>query len=606
MLRHSAVLFGALAVLWGPAPVALAADYFVATDGEDSRDGLTPSTAWRTIQKAASSVPPGSTVNVRAGVYLEKVVVGVSGLPGQPITFQPYAGEGVVLDGTGVSGANLVEIVDRSWVRWVGFEMRNLLGASDGSAVRIVGKGAGLEVRGNRIHELRGTSAMGITVYGTDGTAPISGLVIEGNEVFDAEPAPSEAIVVNGNVDGFRVSGNVVHDVNNIGIDVIGGEGTCPVPASDAARNGVVAGNLVYRARSSYGGGFGAGIYVDGARDVVLERNVVHSSDLGIEVGAENAATDATRVTVRENALFANDKAGLVFGGFDVAVGRVTQSTFRNNTLYANDALGLGYGQLWVQWASGNVVSGNVVHGGTRTLLLNEGTGSASNSFDYNVWWCDAGAAAAAFDVGAASYVGFASYRSGTGRDANGAGADPLLASPSTGDLHLLPGSPALDAADPAIAPAPGETDLDGEPRLAGTAVDAGADEAGRAASRLHTLAPCRLLDTRGAQGPFGAPALGAGTTRLFLVAGRCGVPTTARAISVNLTAVLPSSPGWLGLRPAAATPPSPTSVLNLAPGRVRANNAVVSLSGDGGALAVVSGSPGPVDVVLDVNGWFE
>ncbi len=606
MPRLAAALLSALAVLGSAAPSASAADYYVATDGDDARDGLTPSTAWRTIQKAASTVPPGSTVNVRAGVYHEKVVVGVSGLPGQPVTFQPYAGEGVVLDGTGVAGAHLVEIVGRSWVRWVGFEMRNLLAASDGSAVRIEGAGTGVEVRGNRIHELRGTSAMGITVYGTDGTTPISGLVVEGNEVFDAEPAPSEAIVVNGNVDGFRIAGNVVHDVNNIGVDVIGGEGTCPVPASDAARNGVVAGNVVFRARSSYGGGFGAGIYVDGGRDVVVERNVVHSCDLGIEVGAENAGTDATRVTVRGNALLANDKAGLVFGGYDASVGRVTQSAFRNNTLYGNDALGLGYGQLWVQWASGNVVSGNVVHGGARTLLLNEGTGSASNGFDHNVWWCDAGAAAAVFEVGAASYTGFAAYRSGTGRDAHGAGADPLLAAPAAGDVHLLPGSPALDAADPSIVPAAGETDLDGEARPVGTALDAGADEGGRAPSRLHTLAPCRLLDTRGAAGPFGGPALPPGSTRLFLLAGRCGVPPSARALSVNLTAVLPAAAGWLGLRPAAATPPAPTSVLNFAPLRVRANNAVVSLSGDGGALAVVSGSPGAVDVVLDVNGWFE
>ncbi|MDL1948463.1 hypothetical protein FBQ97_01430 [Acidobacteria bacterium ACD] len=147
---------------------------------------------------------------------------------------------------------------------------------------------------------------------------------------------------------------------------------------------------------------------------------------------------------------------------------------------------------------------------------------------------------------------------------------------------------------------------LDGEARPVGTALDAGADEGGRAPSRLHTLAPCRLLDTRGAAGPFGGPALPPGSIRLFLLAGRCGVPPSARALSVNLTAVLPAAAGWLGLRPAAATPPAPTSVLNFAPLRVRANNAVVSLSGDGGALAVVSGSPGAVDVILDVNGWFE
>jgi hypothetical protein len=50
-------------------------------------------------------------------------------------------------------------------------------------------------------------------------------------------------------------------------------------------------------------------------------------------------------------------------------------------------------------------------------------------------------------------------------------------------DLHLLPGSPCVDAGDPAFSPDPGETDLDGEPRLWDgdcdviVRVDMGADE---------------------------------------------------------------------------------------------------------------------------------
>jgi hypothetical protein len=70
--------------------------------------------------------------------------------------------------------------------------------------------------------------------------------------------------------------------------------------------------------------------------------------------------------------------------------------------------------------------------------------------------------------------------------------ADPLFADalgpdglPWTGDedLHLLPGSPCIDAGDPAYAGPPGETDVDGDPRVLdgdgdGIAViDIGADE---------------------------------------------------------------------------------------------------------------------------------
>lgn len=44
-------------------------------------------------------------------------------------------------------------------------------------------------------------------------------------------------------------------------------------------------------------------------------------------------------------------------------------------------------------------------------------------------------------------------------------------------DFHLGPLSPAIDAGDPAFVPAPGETDIDGDPRVLGAAVDLGADE---------------------------------------------------------------------------------------------------------------------------------
>ena len=46
---------------------------------------------------------------------------------------------------------------------------------------------------------------------------------------------------MNGNVTNFRlITRNVVHDNDNIGIDIIGAEHTAPDPAVDQARDGVV------------------------------------------------------------------------------------------------------------------------------------------------------------------------------------------------------------------------------------------------------------------------------------------------------------------------------------------------------------------------------
>jgi hypothetical protein len=67
----------------------------------------------------------------------------------------------------------------------------------------------------------------------------------------------------------------------------------------------------------------------------------------------------------------------------------------------------------------------------------------------------------------------------------------------------------------------------------------------------FFTLAPCRLIDTRNAMGPYGGPALMAGADRTFTLAGQCGIPVTARAVSVNVAVTAPSAAGNLRLYPA-------------------------------------------------------
>jgi hypothetical protein len=120
---------------------------------------------------------------------------------------------------------------------------------------------------------------------------------------------------------------------------------------------------------------------------------------------------------------------------------------------------------------------------------------------------------------------------------------------------------------------------------------------------RFSTLAPCRVLDTRNADGPLGGPALSASATRTFAAAGTCGIPATARAISVNVTVTDGSAAGDIRVYPASTTVP-PTSVINFAPGKTRANNAILSLSR--GNFTAHLDSAGSVHMILDVNGYFE
>jgi hypothetical protein len=121
----------------------------------------------------------------------------------------------------------------------------------------------------------------------------------------------------------------------------------------------------------------------------------------------------------------------------------------------------------------------------------------------------------------------------------------------------------------------------------------------------FYTVVPCRLLDTRATQGPYGGPALPAGADRVVTAAGRCGIPAGAKAVSLNVTAVAPGAGGNLRFFPGDGTAPD-ASALNFDAGRTRGNNAVVMLASSGsGALGVRNSCTANVHVVIDVNGYF-
>jgi M6 family metalloprotease-like protein len=122
----------------------------------------------------------------------------------------------------------------------------------------------------------------------------------------------------------------------------------------------------------------------------------------------------------------------------------------------------------------------------------------------------------------------------------------------------------------------------------------------------FYTATPCRLLDSRQTSGPWGGTPLAAQQERgLTVVETPCGIPATAAAVSISVTAVTPTTAGNLRIFPAGTKRPT-ASTVNFAAGETRAGNAVVSL-GAGGAITLFSNqSSGTVHVVVDVNGWFE
>jgi 6-phosphogluconolactonase (cycloisomerase 2 family) len=118
----------------------------------------------------------------------------------------------------------------------------------------------------------------------------------------------------------------------------------------------------------------------------------------------------------------------------------------------------------------------------------------------------------------------------------------------------------------------------------------------------FYPVAPCRLVDTRGAAGTLGGPSLIGNATRTFpILASPCQIPATAKAYSLNFTSVPKGSLGFLSTWPAGQPIPL-VSTLNATTGAVTANAAIVP-SGTNGDISVFVTNDS--DLVIDINGYF-
>ena len=122
---------------------------------------------------------------------------------------------------------------------------------------------------------------------------------------------------------------------------------------------------------------------------------------------------------------------------------------------------------------------------------------------------------------------------------------------------------------------------------------------------QFFPLTPCRVVDTRDADGTYGGPALAAGADRSFVLASQCGVPSTARAVAINLTVTLSSGPGTLVVYPGGLALP-PTSSLNYRMAQTRANNVIVGMGPAGDVVVHCGQATGSAHVIIDVGGYFE
>ncbi len=490
------VLFGCVSGAFGQAN----ASFYVSTTGDDSNPG-TQTAPWRTVQHAADTVCAGSTVNLRGGIYEELVTIKASGNATDGfITFRSYPGETAVLDAehfVPTVGSAVLTIHNKSYVRIEGLEIRNYRTAEHRLTplgISVMGSGSHIELLKNNVHHIqqtfegrdapgRGGNGFGIAVYGTDAKTPISELVIEGNEVHHLKTGSSESLVVNGNVTNFRITHNVVHDNNNIGIDVIGFERTAPDPAVDQARDGVVSGNLVYNITSRGNPAYrndesSDGIYVDGGTRILIEQNVIHDVDFGIELASEHRNRATSYVTARNNLVYHCHTAGVSIGGYAPERGHTEHCRVVNNTLYDDDTSGTGSGEFQMQWnMADNIFENNIVYAGARCLItLNRSQVDKKQppaTIDYNLYYCASGAKASIWKEFSATATGFDQYVQSTGNDRHSRFLDPHFVDAAAKDFHLRSDSPARAAGTTDGVPV-GKLDLEGAPRVKSGNIDVG------------------------------------------------------------------------------------------------------------------------------------
>lgn len=373
---------------------------YVATNGNDDNVG-TKSEPFRTLKKAASEANAGTTVLIRKGNYHEKLVVKHSGTKSKPITFKAYNKEKVVLSGKDLKDVEedvaLVVINNKNYVTISGLTIQDLstdLAGETVMGIYVTGSSSHITLENNHVQRIEthadDGNGHGIAIYGTGTMKDIN---ISNNTLEDLKLGASESLVLNGNIDVFKVENNIVRRSDNIGIDLIGYEGISNDKKVDFVRNGIIKNNIVYEISSygnpAYGKDYAAGgIYVDGGKNITIEKNTVYKSDIGIEATSEHAKKYADSIKIINNIIYENFYTGISIGGYDENRGGTINSTISQNILYRNDTKGLDGGQLLLQYdTKNNVIERNVLTAGpSRIFISNYFTANQKNKLQKNVF----------------------------------------------------------------------------------------------------------------------------------------------------------------------------------------------------------------------------
>ncbi len=421
--------------------------YYVAPDGDNNNPG-TYTQPWQTIEYAAnnSQIKPGDTVFIRAGTYNEYIQQGISGSPGNPITYKNYPGEMPVITG---SGTWRWHILEQSYIRIEGLTFRNF--EKGGIQIRARNDSiTGIEVLNCTFENqgpLNNEGAKTIHVTTTDTDHMVTNVTIRGNHLENVDTGDHPAIQVAGDSHYVQVVDNYIESTTSIAIGVAGR------PDIDQPTNILIKGNEITDHGSA--GKYSAGIYLDGAgENIVVEENIIYGGQQGIKVSLEpTAAGLITRhVLVRRNLLYNNTQINLKLGVGDSndscsQAGQLEESTAVHNTVFnslaesTNNRFGCGQDLRWK-----NNIFVDVSDGTAFQYKSNDDdtTYAATWLMDFNLFYNANNNGY--YRWSGTTFDSLTSFKSASGQDISSFEGNPQFANSNNGDFQLEPNSAARDA----------------------------------------------------------------------------------------------------------------------------------------------------------------
>lgn len=320
---------------------------YVSADGEGNGSYDDPMSLYDAMDKAKA----GDTIYLRGGEYIltEAIWLNISGTKDDYIVIKSYPGERAVLTTTPENidkydeNGEYIFFGIESKCSYIVFENLEIKGATDKAVAAFACYDGGqnhLIFKNNVIHDLNTTTTKGecnAFLFMGEKKNSINNILLIGNSCYDLTLGYSEAVSFAGNCEYCYVIDNKVYDNTNIGIDFYGNAGYCSTESLDQARYCVAAYNEVYNCNSPYADC--AGIYVDGGRNCLIEKNYVYGCQYGIEIGSEekNDKYPVTDIIVRNNVLESNSVCAVRVGGYDKkSSGTVMNCLFENNSFVSN------------------------------------------------------------------------------------------------------------------------------------------------------------------------------------------------------------------------------------------------------------------------------